>query len=264
MRPEAREAVAQALDVLGNPSSVHAEGRRVRGLIEVARERIAHLVNARPSEVVFTSGATEANNWVLRAGWDTVLAAGIEHDSVLAPARASGSGFAVIATRPDGRADIGALARLFETRIPADERALLAVQFANNETGVLQPVAEAAELARERGLSLHTDAVQAAGRVPIDFTSLGAHTMSLSSHKIGGPTGVGALIIRYGCELRPLLLGGGQERRRRAGTESAFAIAGFGAAAEAARRDLDDIGRLAALPDRLEEGVTAIAREAVL
>jgi cysteine desulfurase len=264
LRPEAREAVVRALDVLGNPSSVHAEGRRARGLVEEARERVARLVNARPSEVVFTSGATEANNWVLRAGWDTVFAPAIEHDSVLAPARATGNGFALIPTGPNGTAEVDALAGLFECPVGPGERALLALQFANNETGVLQPVTAAVELARARGLSVHTDAVQAAGRVPIDFAALGVDTMSLSSHKIGGPTGAGALVVRDGCDLRPLIVGGGQERRRRAGTESVLAIAGFGAAADAARRDLGHIGRIAALRDRLEREALRIAPQAMV
>jgi cysteine desulfurase len=259
LRPEARAAMAAAMDVTGNPSSVHAEGRRARDVVETAREQVAALVGANPAEVVFTSGATEANAWAL-SGWDTIFLSGIEHDSVLAPARACGARLIDIAVGPDGRAKIGALGRPFE----APGRALVTLQMANNETGVLQPVVEAVSFAREHGLWMHTDATQAAGRVPIDFADLDADLLSLSSHKIGGPKGAGALVIRDGVTIAPLITGGGQERRRRAGTENVAAIAGFGAAAYAAVKDLERVDDLADSRDAIERALVGLAPECVV
>jgi cysteine desulfurase len=264
LRPEAKAAIAAAWELCGNPSSVHAEGRAARALIEDAREQVAALVNARPAEVVFTSGATEANNWVMMAGWDTVFVSGLEHDSVLAPANASRARVVAIPARRDGTAAIEALAEQLLATADARGRAVVALQLANNETGVLQPVAEAVVVAREHGLSIHTDAVQAVGRIAVDFAALGVDTLSLSSHKLGGPKGVGALVVRDGVRLSPFIVGGGQERRRRAGTENVTAIAGFGAAAAAARQDLTRIGRIAASRDRLEREAVRSAPEAVV
>lgn len=259
LRPEAREAMAAAMDVTGNPSSVHAEGRRARELVETAREQVAALVGASPAEIVFTSGATEANAWAL-SGWDAIFLSGIEHDSVRTPAKISGARLVDIPAGPDGRARIDALAQPSH----ALGRALVTLQMANNETGVLQPVAEAASFARAHGLSVHTDATQAAGRVPIDFAGLGADLLSLSSHKLGGPKGVGALVIRDGVAIAPLIAGGGQERRRRAGTENVAAIAGFGAAAVAALSDLKQITDLEARRDAVERGLTELAPECIV
>jgi cysteine desulfurase len=265
LRPEARGAMLEALDVMGNPSSVHAEGRRARALVESARERVADLVGARPAEVVFTSGATEANNWVLRAGWDVVLSPGVEHDSVLAPARACASRFRELPVDGDGLVDLAGLENaMLESSPGAAGRRLLALQLANNETGVLQPVARAVALARSHGFSVHTDAVQAPGRVAIDINELGVDSLSLSAHKLGGPKGTGALVLREGFAPDPLVKGGGQERRRRAGTENVAGIAGFGAAAVAAMRDLAGIDVLAGLRSRLEAGALDAARDAVV
>lgn len=265
LRPEARAAIAGALEVCGNPSSVHAEGRAARGLVETAREAVAALVNARPAEVVFTSGATEANNWAI-AGAEpgTIFVAGIEHESVLQPARAGNAGVISIPVTAAGTVSLDALAQLLAEHGKADGRALVAVQMANNETGAVQPVAEVAALAREHGAVVHTDAVQAPGRVPVDFAAMGVATMALSAHKTGGPAGVGALIVRDGVKLAPFIRGGGQERRRRAGTENVAGIAGFGAAAKAAARDLANIERVRALRDRLEAEVLAATPTAVV
>jgi len=261
LRPEARAAMLDALDVVGNPSSVHAEGRKARAIVEEARERVADLVGVAPSQVVFTSGATESNCAVLRARWGAILVSGIEHDSVLAPARASGCDVIEVATDASGAVRVDAIAAALDK---ASERngapALLAVQVANNETGVIQPVAAAAALARERGgFVVHTDAVQAVGRIPLMFDELGVDTLSLSAHKLGGPKGVGALILKHDFDIAPLVMGGGQERRRRAGTENVIGIAGFGAAASAAKRDLADMARLAELRDRLEREALELA-----
>lgn len=252
LRRPAREAMLAAIDAFGNPSSVHAEGRRAHSIIEEAREKVAALVNAKPSEVVFTSGATEANNWVTSAGWDAIYRAGVEHDSVLAPAEASGAANLALDVNSEGEI----VPRAMES---SGARTLLAIQLANNETGVVQPVAEAAAMARRSGLTVHCDAVQAPGRIPVDFRALGVDTMSLSAHKLGGPKGIGALVVREGLELEPFIRGGGQERRRRGGTENTAAIAGFGAAAEAARADLDHAVRLEMLRAVLEREAMAIA-----
>ena len=257
LRPEAREAMLAALDVVGNPSSVHAEGRAARRIVEDARVEVARLAGAQASEVVFTSGASEANTWALGAGWTHVLVAGIEHESVLAPARRSRAHVVTLPVGRDGRLSPAAVQKALAALDPAIRRStLLSLQLANGETGVLQPVAEIAALAREAGVVMHTDAVQAAGRIDIDLAALGVDLASLSAHKLGGPKGVGALIMRDGFELAPLVLGGGQERRRRAGTENVAAIAGFGAAARAAVADLPHMAEVAALRAMLETLIT--------
>jgi cysteine desulfurase len=260
LRPEARTACVAALDVVGNPSSPHAEGRKARGIIEDSREQVAALVGARPAEVVFTSGGTEANNAVLAAGWDTIVLAGIEHDSLLAPARAGKARVVDMPVRRDGVVSLDAP----PIADGSAGRLLLSLQMANNETGVIQPVAEAASAAKALGFIVHTDAVQAAGRIPVDLRALGVDCLSLSAHKIGGPKGVGALVVHERASLPALIAGGGQERRRRAGTENVAAIAGFGAAAEAALHDLARTARVAALRDRLEVQVRAITPPAVV
>ncbi len=255
LREDARAAMLAALDAQGNPSSVHAEGREARAIVDKARDQVAHLVNADPADVVFTSGATESNNWAMAKVWDTIFAADIEHDSILAPAHASGARVREIPLTPNSVVDVAALEAVLSDSREDIGKALLAVQMANNETGILQPVADIATLARGHQIVVHTDAVQAIGRVPVDFHALQVDLMSLSSHKIGGPKGAGALIIRDGFHFSPLVSGGGQERRRRAGTENVAAIAGFGAAAAAAERDLDDMARIGALRDKIEREV---------
>ena len=247
LRPEARTAMVAALDAAGNASSIHRFGRAARRRIEDAREVVAALVNVAPARVVFTAGATEANNWVLtgtqRAG-RRILASAVEHDSVLA--------VAPVEQVPVDRNGVLRLDAL-EAMLAADGRpALVSVMAANNETGVLQPVAEAAAVARRHGDLLQCDAVPRAGKAPLDVDALDADSDSLSAHTLGGPQGVGALILRDGVPLAPRLVGGGPERRRRAGTENVPGIAGFGAAARAALNGLEDYAGLAVLRDRLE------------
>ncbi len=264
LRAESRAAMLGALDALGNPSSVHAEGRAVRGIVEGAREQVARLVNARPSEVVFTSGATEANNWVMAGGWRTIFLSGIEHDSVLAPARRSGASLVDLAASASGVVDVQAAAEKLAQAARGTGRVLLSLMLANNETGVIQPVAEAAVLAREHGAAFHVDAVQAPGRVAVDFPALGIDVLVLSAHKLGGPRGVGALVIRDGFDLPPFVAGGGQERRRRGGTENVAGIAGFGAAAAVIAREQDAAMQMSRLRAMLEDGVMQTTPAAVI
>lgn len=262
--PEAQAAVVRALEAHGNPSSVHAEGRRARAIVETAREQVAALVGAQPSEVVFTSGATETCNAVLTAPWAAIIVAGVEHDAVLRPIEAASAERVALGVDVQGRVDPSDVAAKILAAIESRSagHVLVALQLANNETGVLQPIAEVAAIARENGAVLFTDAAQAVGRIPVDFSALGADFMALSAHKLGGPKGIGALIIRYGRDLPAFIRGGGQERRRRGGTENIPGIAGFGAAAEAARKTVDERARIAALRGRLEAGLMDLTPDA--
>ena len=255
LRPEARRAVVQALDLTGNPSSVHAAGRAARRAMEDAREMLAARFGAEPAEVVLTAGGTEANALaVVGLGRGRrMLVGATEHAAVLA---AAGPDAEPVPVRPNGTADLDALAALLADGAPA----LVCLMAANNETGVLHPLAEASALCRLHGALLHVDAVQAAGRAALDPGL--ADSVALSGHKLGGPAGAGALILRPGLHLPALVAGGGQERGRRGGTEPLPAIAGFAAAAEAAAPEA--AARLAALRDRLEAGVLAAAPEAVV
>jgi len=262
LRPAARAAFVAALDCVGNPSSVHGDGRVARSLVEDARRDVARFVNAKSSEVVFTSGATESNASALGQGWDTIFVPGTEHVSVLASAAASGARVVTVPVGSSGRVSGESLAQAIAAAGPVG-RALLTVQMANNETGVLQDVARLAEIARGAGLTVHSDAVQASGRIEINFAALGIDLMSLSAHKMGGPKGVGALVIRDGVNVKPLLAGGGQERRRRGGTENIAAIAGFGAAARDAR-DLVSVTSVKSLRDGLERHILALTPQAVV
>ncbi len=252
VRPEAASAVAAALAVAGNPSSVHAPGRAARRLLEEAREAVAALVCGRSQEVIFTSGGTEANNLALSAGDRRLLVSAGEHDSVLRAA----PGATRLALRPDGVVDLAALREL----LAAEGRpALVSVMQANNETGVIQPMAEIVALAREAGALVHCDAVQSAGKIALDMSALDLDLVSLSAHKLGGPQGVGALVLGPGRSIEPALKGGGQERGRRAGTENLPGAAGFGAAAAAALDALPMMAALAPIRDRLESEVLALS-----
>jgi len=248
LRPEARAAMADALAATGNASSVHADGRAAHARIEAAREDVARLVGGDPKLVTFTSGGSEANTTVLTPSWslagkphaaDLLLVAASEHPSVLAGGRFAAGRVRTIPVDGDGIVDRDALRQMLAE---AGGRALVSVMLANNETGAIQPVGDVARIARDAGAIVHTDAVQAAGRIAVDIAALGVDTLTLSAHKIGGPQGAGA-IVRASEDLRfaPLVTGGGQERRLRAGTENVAAIAGFGAAA-AAVADLDLAG----------------------
>jgi cysteine desulfurase len=260
LRPEAHAAAVAALEAAGNPSSVHSAGRAARRVVEQARDEVAALIGVQPREVVFTSGGTEANALALSpALGDVLLVSAIEHPSVR-----GGGRFAAMEEIPvtaDGVADLDALSR----RLAQVSRPLVSIMLANNETGVVQPIARAAEVVHAAGGLLHVDAVQGPGRIACDFAALGADLMTLSAHKIGGPQGVGALVKREALDLIPLLKGGGQERGSRAGTENVPGIAGFGAAAAVVRRNwAAEVSRVAELRDRLEAGIRAVSPEAVI
>jgi cysteine desulfurase len=260
LRPQARTAAVAALEVTGNPSSVHAAGRATRHLVETAREQVAVLVGAALRDVVFTSGGTEANALALSpALGDSLLVSAIEHPSVLSGGRYSA--LEEIPVTAAGTVDLTALERLVAGR----SRPLVSIMLANNETGVIQPVAETAKIVHAAGGLLHVDAVQGPGRIACDFNALGADLMTLSAHKIGGPRGVGALVKREGLDLDPLIRGGGQERGARAGTENVAGIAGFGAAVHAAGQRLrEEVALMAGLRDKLEVGLLEIAPQAVI
>jgi cysteine desulfurase len=265
LRDEARRAMMAALDLPGNASSVHAEGREARKWIEGARAAVANAIGALPRNVVFTSGGTEANVLALapnlrRAAAPAVqrlVVSAIEHASVLSGGRFSSNQVETIRVTPAGVVDLNHLRELLRDRPPA----LVSIMLANNETGAIQPVAAAAEIVHESGGLLHVDAIQAFGKIPLDMGELGADLVTLSAHKIGGPKGVGALALAEGLSgLEPLLRGGGQELSRRAGTENVAGIAAFGAAVTAAMAGLVTEGRrLQALRQRLEGGLQQTA-----
>jgi len=262
LRAEARAAMLAALDSPGNASSVHGEGRSARQRLETARRQVAALVGAEAREVTFVSGATEANALALQPGIaDRLFVSAVEHPSVLSGGRFAPEQVEILPVDGNGIVDLDGLARVLEKA----ERPLVSVMLANNETGVIQPIAAIAAIVHAANGLLHVDAVQAAGRIPVDMRALGADLMSLSSHKLGGPQGAGALIVRAGLSVAPMIRGGGQERGVRAGTENVAAIAGFGAAAEAASARLAvDAPRMAALRDRLEAGLRAATPDAVI
>ena len=258
LRPAALQAMTNALAEVGNASSVHRYGRGARRRLEDAREAAAALIGCQPGDLMFTSGGTEANNTALRGhGRERTLVSAGEHEAVL-QARADAE---PVALQPDGTIDLDAL----EAALAADDRpALVSVMLANNETGAINPIAQVVEIARRHGARVHCDAVQAAGKIPVDAGALGVDLLTVSSHKLGGPQGAGALAVLDGRPVSPLLAGGGQERKQRAGTENVPAIAGFGAAAAAAQGDLDRLAGLAAWRDRLEAEARALCPQVQL
>jgi cysteine desulfurase len=272
MREEAKAAIAAAASLTGNPSSVHAEGRTARALIEAAREQVAALVGAQPGNVLFTASGTEANMLALTPAIETagekrprsrLFVSAIEHASVRAGGRFAHDDIEELPVRPDGRLDLAALA----AAIANTPRPLVSLMLANNETGIIQPVAEAAALLHAAGGLIHVDAVQAVGRVACDMTALGADLLTLSAHKIGGAKGAGALVrAREDIHFpQPLIRGGGQERGLRAGTENVAGIAAFGAAAAAAHAGREDeAAHMVSLRDQLETALLAATPEATV
>lgn len=273
LRPEVAAAMTRAFDLVGNPSSVHAEGRAARAAIESARDQVARLVGAKSKNVIFTSGGTEAANMVLspsfrrlgERGSTTLLLGATEHPCGLNGHRFAPADVEIVPVDAQGIVDLTWLAsRLKE---PGDGRILASIQLANNETGIIQPIAEVARLVHAEGGLLHVDAVQAAGKLAIDIAALGADAVTLSAHKMGGPKGAGAVILASDqFEIADRLIrGGGQERGHRAGTENVAAIAGFGEAAAIAARSLDEeAGRLRLLRDEAERALRRLAPDAVI
>jgi cysteine desulfurase len=265
LRREAREAMAAVWDLCGNPSSVHFEGRQARKLVEDARASISGAVGALPRNLIFTSGGTEANALALTSGLrrgsglpvKRLMVSAIEHASVLAGGRFPADAVGIIGVTSSGVLDLDRLRPMLD----GGPATLVSVMLANNETGALQPVAEAGELVHAAGGLLHVDAIQAFGKIPFDINAINADLVTISAHKIGGPKGIGALILAEGVVgFEPLLRGGGQELGRRAGTENVAGIAGFGAAARAAMSSLEsEAVRLESLRNRLEEGLRRTA-----
>lgn len=273
--PAAREAVLAALDSVGNPSSVHGEGRALRMLVEAARRDVAALVGAAPAHVIFTGGATEAANLVLTPDYRmgrTPLAIGhlyvseIEHPAMREGGRFAREAVTTIPVTPAGLVDLDALETLLAGHDKAMGLPMVAVMLANNETGIVQPVKAAAATVRRHGGLLVVDAVQAVGRVPVDIAALDADFLIVSSHKLGGPKGAGALISRGEVLMPvPLIRGGGQEKGHRSGTENPAALAGFAAAARFAAADLAERnGRIAALRATLEAGMRAVTNDVII
>lgn len=265
VRPEARDAVMAALEAVGNPSSVHGPGRSARARIEMARGVIAKKICARAEDLVFTSGGTEANNLGLRAGIAAgatrVIVSAIEHDAVGAAAQALGVSCEIWPVLKTGQADIDWLKdRLQRAETEGETPILFALMAANNETGVIQPYAEAGRMIREAGHLYHIDAVQMLGKAGFDFAGSFAHFAAFSSHKLGGPQGVGALAVACEAGVAPQLIGGGQEKNRRAGTENVAGIAGFGAAAAVAG-GAEELSQIRALRDELQARLKAGAPE---
>ncbi|WP_354075587.1 cysteine desulfurase family protein [Bradyrhizobium sp. S3.5.5] len=265
LRAEARTAMLAAWELIGNPSSVHAEGREARRLVEEARATLAAAVGALPRNVVFTSAGTEANALALSPGLrgssggpvERLLVSAVEHASVLSGGRFPADKVSQIPVTRSGVIDPDHLKALLGDGPPA----LVSIMAANNETGAIQPIAEAAGIVHKAGGLLHVDAIQALGKIPFDIKAVGADLATFSAHKIGGPKGVGALVLAEGIAgLEPVLRGGGQELSRRAGTENVAGIAGFGAAVRAALQALpEDAERMATLRDSLENGIRGIA-----
>lgn len=263
--PAAASAMCEALrNAWGNPSSVHALGQQAKAVIDDSRSAMAELLNAEPGEIVLTSGGTEADNLAIRGAAEAkaregrrhIIASAIEHEAVLNTVKALGrQGWrtSLLPVSQSGVVDPASLASVLD-----DGTALVSVMHVNNETGTVQPVAELARLAHERGALFHTDAVQSVGRIPVDVRQLGADLVACSGHKFGAPKGAGALWIRRGVTLTPHITGGRQERNRRAGTENVPAIAGLGAAARSAGRGISDrAARVGVLRDTLERGILA-------
>ena len=278
LRPEAREAMLAAFEIGANPSSVHGAGRAARKAVETARGQVGAAIGAAAENIIFTSGGTEANALAVHGavgglevngGEACLLISNIEHEAVSQNAATAGVPVRGIAVTADGVVDLGDLRTHLEA-VTAEEGVtpILSLMLVNNETGVIQPVAEAAAMVREAGGLIHCDAVQALGKTPVNVALLGVDYLALSAHKLGGPQGVGALWHRPGAPLLPILRGGGQERSLRSGTENVAGIAGFGAAAEAAVRDLAKYQALATLRDAMEArlereaGVTVMGKAA--
>ncbi len=275
LHPAARDAMLRAMDIQGNPNSVHGEGRAARAAVEAARRQVASLTGAEPAHVIFTSGATETANMVLTPEFrmgrtpltvSHLYVSAVEHPAVREGGRFAGDDVTEIPVTRDGTVDLAVLEGLLVSHDKASGLPMVAIMLANNETGILQPVAEAAKLVQAAGGLFVVDAVQAAGRVPLDINAIGADFLIVSSHKIGGPKGAGALVTRGEVLMpKPLIHGGGQEKGHRSGTENTIAIIGFGAAAGAALEEFEARNAtIARLRDRLEDGMRQVAPDVII
>lgn len=274
MRAAAKERLVDLLDRPGNGSSVHAEGRAARATIEAARRTVARLVGAEAKGVTFCSGGTEAANTVLTPEWtlfgkphrfDRLLVSAVEHPAVARGGRFPAGRVETLPVDGNGIVDLAFLERRLAELTTAGERVLISVMAANNETGVIEPLADIVRIARPHGALVHSDAVQAVGRLPVDIEALGVDVMTLSAHKIGGGQGVGAIVRgRNGFAFAPLMTGGGQELWARAGTENVAAIGAFGVAADLALAELDRMAEVAAVRDRLTATLRAIVPDMVV
>ena len=272
MLPEALDAYVAAAREVGNPSSLHAAGRCARRQVEESRERIAAVLGARPSEVIFTSGGTESDNLITKGlfwaspGRNRVVASAVEHHAVLDSVdwlgSHEGADVSWLPVSPTGLIDVGTYREILETYGP--DIAVISAQWANNEVGTIQPIAELAELAAAAGVPFHTDAVQAVGQIPVDFAASGAAALTLTGHKLGGPVGVGALLLGRDVECTPLLHGGGQERDVRSGTLDTPGVVAFAVAVEAAIKNQQEYAtRVAALRDDLVARVRQVAPDVI-
>ena len=263
LAPEAAEAVVRATrELFGNASSVHHFGQQAKAALDESRSAVAALINADPSEIVFTSGGTEADNFAIRGAAEALeptgrrhlVASAIEHEAVLNTLKALARRGWRTTLVPVDQSGIVSPDRVREA--VTDETALVSVMHANNEIGTIQPIAELAAIAHERGAVMHTDAVQSVGKIPVDVRALGIDLLALSAHKFNGPKGAGVLWVKRGTRMQPLLTGGKHERNRRAGTENVAAIAGLGVAAQLALSKMGaEAARVAGLRDRLEAGI---------
>jgi len=269
-RPEVIDLMAQVMADGGNPSSVHGRGRKARARVETARARVAALVNVLPAEVVFTGSGTEATDLAVNGvapanGVTDLVVSAVEHPASHGATKQSVLPVTQLPVSGEGIVDLATAEKIFDDLAAKGRKVMVVLMRANNETGVLQPVSEIAQMVRDRQLGLvHCDAVQAAGKIPVDAVMLGADTMSLAAHKFGGPQGVGALIVREGVAINPRIIGGGQEQGRRSGTENVAGIAGFGLAAELAGAHLKDFAALTEHRDRLESGLREISNSVVI
>ncbi len=266
--PQVIERMSKVLSQGGNASSVHSEGRSAHNHIEAAREQVAQLVNAEPRGVIFTSGGSEANSLALsglaaNGIIDRILISPVEHPSVTASAEFEGVELGTIPVDKHGIVVLAALEAALKKAMAAKERVLVSIMWANNETGVIQPIEDIVKLAHAHAALVHCDGVQAAGKVAVDFSASGVDLLSLSAHKIGGPQGVGALVVRPYIVLAPIIKGGGQELGRRGGTENLSGIAGFGLAAELIGND-NHASKIAALQRQLESEIKTIRSDAVI
>jgi cysteine desulfurase len=262
VRPEAVVAITDALALEGNPSSIHAAGRAAKAVMERARDQIAFATGATAAEVVFTSGGTEANGATLiGSGAKYLVVSATEHDSIISGAEATSLPVHVISVDDHGILELEGLKTVLSRE---GEGGLVSVMLANNETGVVQAIRSIADIGHDHGALVHCDAVQALGKIPVDMAALDVDYLSVSAHKIGGPKGVGALVVRAGLEIAPLVTGGGQEKGRRSGTENLIGIAGFGAAASVVEDSLRHMESLQTLRDTMEVRLLAIAPGAVI